>query len=474
MMVAGGRPYTATKQSGVEWLGQVPEHWEVLPGRACLTEKIQEQNLGLREKTVLSLSYGDIVVRPPEKLHGLVPSSFETYQIVNPLDIVVRPTDLQNDQNSLRFGLSRYRGIITSAYMCLRNSNRLVREYAYHLLHTYDLMKIFYGLGSGLRQNLSWTDFKYLPCCVPTLHEQTAIVRFLDHADRRIRCYIRAKERLIELLEEQKQAIIHQAVTGQIDVRTGQPYPAYKYSDLEWSPEVPEDWEVWRLKQAARILRGRFTHRPRNDPALYDGPYPFVQTGDVARAGKNVRTYSQTLNEAGRAVSRVFPAGTLVMAIAANIGDVAVLDFDACFPDSVVGFVPRTSVQRDYLYYLFVAMKRKLIRDAPVNTQGNLNVDRLGFQEIPLPTLPEQECVVQHIDATTGDLDIAVGRVRRQIRLLREFRTRLIADVITGKVDVREAATALPDIDRLAAEDTLMESAEAVAEPDPALLQSHR
>ena len=95
-------------------------------------------------------------------------------------------------------------------------------------------MKVFYGLGSGLRQNLDWSDFKHLPCSIPPLPEQTAIVRFLDHADRHIRRYIRAKQKLIALLEEQKQAIIHQAVTGQIDVRTGEPHPSYKDSGVEW------------------------------------------------------------------------------------------------------------------------------------------------------------------------------------------------------------------------------------------------
>ncbi len=123
-MIAGLKPYSAYKDSGVPWLGEVPAQWDILPGQACFREK-KQANLALQEKTVLSLSYGQIVVKPPEKLHGLVPSSFETYQIVDPLNIVIRPTDLQNDQNSLRFGLSRYRGIITSAYLCFLASKRI-------------------------------------------------------------------------------------------------------------------------------------------------------------------------------------------------------------------------------------------------------------------------------------------------------------------------------------------------------------
>ena len=128
------KSYPSYKSSGVEWLDGIPEHWEILPGRACLREK-KQANTDLQVETVLSLSYGQIVVKPKEKLHGLVPASFETYQIVDPWDIVIRPTDLQNDHTSLRFGLSRHRGIITSAYLCFLTKNYITQEYGYLLLH---------------------------------------------------------------------------------------------------------------------------------------------------------------------------------------------------------------------------------------------------------------------------------------------------------------------------------------------------
>ena len=237
-MIGELKPYPAYKDSGVPWIGKMPSHWTRMPGRACYREE-KVLNNGLIETTVLSLSYGKIVVKPPEKLHGLVPASFETYQIVNPGDIIVRPTDLQNDWTSLRFGLSRARGIITSAYMCLHTEEVVTRPYGHLLLHTYDLKKVFYGLGSGLRQNLDWRDFKCLPCIVPPLPEQAAIVRFLDHVDRRIRRYIRAKQKLITLLEEQKQALIHRAVTRGLD-----PNVRLKPSGVEWLGDMPEHWEV--------------------------------------------------------------------------------------------------------------------------------------------------------------------------------------------------------------------------------------
>lgn len=214
---------------------------------------------------------------------------------------------------------------------------------------------------------------------------------------------------------------------------------------MEWLGDVPEHWEVKRIKQISDILRGKFTHRPRNDPAFYDGPYPFIQTGEVARASKTISDYRQTLNERGLGVSKKFPAGTLVMTIAANIGDVAVLNFEACFPDSIVGFIPRAGVDRDYLYYLFMAMKPELLREAPVNTQGNLNIERIGSREVVLPPLSEQREIVRAVEQHTSGLYVAIDRARRAIALLREYRTRLIADVVTGKLDVREAAALLPE-----------------------------
>jgi type I restriction enzyme, S subunit len=425
------------KDSGVPWLGAVPEDWEVLPALAAFRPK-QVKNTAMIEKTVLSLSYGRIIVRPAEKLHGLVPESFETYQIVDPGNIIVRTTDLQNDQTSLRIGQSEHRGIITSAYMCLETTDRVSNEFGYQFLNAYDLLKIIYGFGSGLRQNLDFSDIKRMPVLIPPLLEQAAIVRFLDHADRRIRRYIRAKQKLIKLLEEQRQVIIHHAVT-----RGLVPSVRFKPSGMEWLGDVPEHWDVLRIKQVSRILRGKFTHRPRNDPSLYDGPYPFIQTGEVARAKKSITSYRQTLNERGLAVSKMFPAGTLVMTIAANIGDVAVLDFEACFPDSVVGFVPRSGVDRDYLYYVFRAMKPELLREAPVNTQGNLNVNRIGSRGIALPPAPEQRAIVQQIEQDTLGLNATIDRAQRETFFLHEYRTRLIADVVTGKVDVRDAAAPL-------------------------------
>ena len=265
-MIDGIRPYPEYRESGIPWLGRIPTHWKVGPGLSAFQEK-QEKNIGLKERRVLSLSYGRIIIKPKERLHGLVPESFETYQIVGPGDIIVRSTDLQNDWTSLRVGLVRDRGIITSAYLCFRVRDSVVPAYGYFQLHALDLMKVFYGMGSGLRQNLDWSDFKRLPILAPSRDEQATIVRFLDHAHARIERVIQTKKKLVALLNEQKQVIIHRAVTRGFD-----PNVRLKPSGIPWLGEIPGHWRVSRIKTEfdclnrirvplSSVERGAMTHR---------------------------------------------------------------------------------------------------------------------------------------------------------------------------------------------------------------------
>ena len=204
-----------------------------------------------------------------------------------------------------------------------------------------------------------------------------------------------------------------------------------KTSGLDWVVEVPIHWQVQQIKRACSLVRGQFTHRPRNDPALYDGPYPFVQTGDITAAGKYIRTYSQTLNELGLSASKQFPRGTLVMSIAANIGDVAILDFEACFPDSMIGMIPSHKAHLDYLYYLMRAMREIMLRSAVQSTQLNLNYVRIGTNFAAFPPLPEQHRIAAYLDASCAAIDAAVSAKRHQLDTLDALRKSIIQRAVT-------------------------------------------
>jgi type I restriction enzyme, S subunit len=182
----------------------------------------------------------------------------------------------------------------------------------------------------------------------------------LDRETGRIDTLITKKERQIELLKEKRAALISHAVTKGLD-----PTVPLKDSGVEWLGQIPMHWQVKKVNFLAAILRGKFSHRPRNDPQLYDRPYPFIQTCDIVSSNKYIKEHQQTLNELVFAVSKEFPRGTLVMSIAANIGDLAILEFPACFPDSIVGFFPKAQVDLNYLYYNLESMKQELKITAP-------------------------------------------------------------------------------------------------------------
>jgi len=204
------------KDSRVEWIGKIPKHWEVFPGFRVFSEN-KRKNTGMIDDRVLSLSYGRIIRKPKEKLVGLVPESFETYQIVKAGDIIIRCTDLQNDKVSLRTALAKDDGIITSAYLNL-NVKSGNSEYLHCLLHVLDITKAIYKLGSGLRQNLSFNDFKRMIIVLPPKNEQLKIVEYIETQIAKIDKVIEIQQNYIAKLKEYKASLIDSVVTGKVRV----------------------------------------------------------------------------------------------------------------------------------------------------------------------------------------------------------------------------------------------------------------
>lgn len=184
------------------------------------------------------------------------------------------------------------------------------------------------------------------------------------------------------------------------------------------------------MSEVASIMRGKFSHRPRNAPHLYGGEYPFIQTSDVTNSGKFITNFNQTLSEAGFNVSREFPAGTLTMAIAANVGDVSVLTFDACFPDSVIGIEPNDLVSVAYLYHCLTAMKQQLVEASSGSAQSNLNLEKVGNLVIPVPPLEEQARIVailDKFDALVNDLSSGLpAEIKARRQQYAHYRDRLL------------------------------------------------
>jgi type I restriction enzyme S subunit len=195
---------------------------------------------------------------------------------------------------------------------------------------------------------------------------------------------------------------------------------------------IPEKWSIVKLSDVATIERGKFAHRPRNDPDYYGGSIPFIQTGDIANAEVYVRGCSQTLNERGLSISRVFPKNTLVITIAANIGDVAMLGFDCAFPDSVIGITPGSKIDSLFLLYYLKTQREKMNALAPRGTQKNINIQFLRPWPVPLPPLSEQKAIAESILC----VDEKVEAEQDRLRGLSEVFQALLGDLVTGRLRV--------------------------------------
>ncbi|MGZ8845027.1 MAG: restriction endonuclease subunit S [Pyrinomonadaceae bacterium] len=265
--------------------------------------------------------------------------------------------------------------------------------------------------------------------------DQEQIAAYLDVSCATIDAAVITKRRQLETLDALRRTVIQESVTKGLD-----PNVEMKDSGIDWLPEIPKNWDKAKLKRHVEMIRGQFTIRPRNDPAFYDGPYPFIQTGSISAADKFITEFTQTLNEDGLRISKLFPADTVVMTITgAKIAEVAVTTFEACFPDSIVGFVPDHHLNRDYLYYLLVAMKPALLRAMVVTTQPNINYVQIGGNYIPLPPVREQESIAKHIEQRVLGIRKIQKSLNEQIETLIAYRKSLIHECVTGQRRVTEA-----------------------------------
>ncbi len=258
---------------------------------------------------------------------------------------------------------------------------------------------------------------KCLP--LPPLPEQQKIAHVLSTVQRAIE----AQERIIRTTTELKKALMHKLFTEGLR--------GERQKQTEIGP-VPESWEVVELGEIAKIERGKFSHRPRNEPRFYGGEYPFVQTGDVSNCDGYVRSYTQTLNDAGLGISKMFPAGTILITIAANIGFTGILEFDSACPDSLIGITPNENVYTEFLNYYLSTQQPEMDRLAPKGTQKNINIQFLKPWPVPLPLFEEQREIAEAFSATHRKTRVATQK-RSQLQDL--FRT-LLHELMTAKTGV--------------------------------------
>jgi type I restriction enzyme, S subunit len=412
------------QDSGVEWIGAIPQEWRLdrLKDMVSLrneksTEKSEAQDY--LELEDLEQGTGRLLsIRSTANVESAVMKFYKGDVLFGKLRPYLR-----------KYYLATFDGKCTGEILAFK-PERIAPEFLLYFIASDGFIKICTAMSYGTKMpRVSYPkQLALLPVCLPSIEEQQAIARYLDQRCGKLYEIITIKQQQIKTLDALRQSIIYHAVTKGLDDSV-----TLVDSGVEWLGEIPIHWKTQQIKRLCELLRGKFSHRPRNDPAFYDGDYPFVQTGDITSADKCIKTYSQTLNELGFSVSKMFPRKTLVMSIAANVGDVAILDFDACFPDSMIGLIPDYHTNLDFLYYLMLAMKGILLRSAILTTQLNLNYVRIGTIYAPFPPISEQQAIADHLDQETQRLNDLKENLSQQISTLEAYKKALIYECVTGK-----------------------------------------
>ena len=435
-------PYPAIKDSGIEWLGEMPDHWET--ERAKRLFRKMERPVRECDEVVTCFRDGVVTLRRNRRLRGFTESLSEFgYQGVRRGDLVIHAMDAFAGAT----GVSDSDGKGTSVYsVCSPRMEGVNAQYYAFCVREMARSQWILALSKGIRERSTDLRFGIFASQVvpfPPLYEQNAIVRFLDHADRRIQRYIRTKQKLIALLEEQKQAVIHQAVTGQIDVRTGQPYSAYKRSGIGWLGAIPEHWELSRVKAEFRCLdHRRLPLSGTERGTMVSRQYEYYGASGVIDKVDEYLFDDELLliaEDGANLVLRHLP--------------LAIIARGKFWVNNHAHILKPKRGRLEYLADVMEGLNYlPWISGA---AQPKLTQDRLMSIAIAVAPREEQNKIVSYIATETGHLRSSIAGTHREVNLLREYRNRLVADVVTGKLDVREAAAGLPEVDRFELEDDL-------------------
>ena len=415
------------------WLRQMPAHWGIKRGKSVFQSIDQRSSTGNEELLTVSSTRG-IVPRRTASVTMFKAESYLGYKLCWPGDLVI---------NSLwawggGLGVSRHHGIISSAYGVYRicSGAPLIPDYVHELVRSSAFHWELQVRSKGVWiSRLQLTDISFLdaPIPLPPPEEQAAIVRFLDYANGRLERAIRAKRKLIALLHEQKQAIIHRAVTRGLD-----PTVPLKPSGIPWLGNIPEHWEVSALRRHWQVTDCKHLTVPFVEDGIPLASVVEVQSFSLklTRCKKTKPEWYRILIEGGRKPKR----GDLIYCRNASVGACALVETDIDFAmGQDVCLIRSQSQNQRFLNYLLHSpfMDHQLELLLVGSTFKRINISDIKALTTLVPPKPEQDAVCAFLDSELATFDTAITHLEREIELLREYRTRLVADVVTGKLDVR-------------------------------------
>lgn len=414
------------KNSGIEWVGDIPDNWVIHPLYCFFDERVNK-NILENEQNLLSLSYGKIKRKDINSSEGLLPNNYNSYNIVDRGDIVIRPTDLQNDKRSLRTGLVEERGIITSAYIALKPKKSTFSKFFHHVLHIYDVEKVFYNMGNGVRQGLNYDEFSKLLMIVPPIEEQKSIAGVLDKKCSEIDGLIADIKTQVQTLEQYKRSVITEAVTKGLN-----PSAEMKDSGAGWMPFVPAHWLVEKIKYHLRI-RGQKNMGDRQVLSLYR---------DYGVIPKDSRDDNHNVTSEDTSTYRFVRVGDFVVnKMKAWQGSVAVSQYEGIVsPAYYVYEFTDNLFNKRYFHYL---LRNKTYTTEFMRLSGGI---RVGQWDLPaeafentvvlIPPADEQKEITDYLDNKCAQIEELISAKQSQIEALESYKKSLIYEFVTGKKEV--------------------------------------
>lgn len=420
------------KNSGVQWIGMIPSGWKTFSAFQ-LFKRVDCKNEGVKERNLLSLSYGKIKRKDIESTDGLLPESFEGYNVIEAGDIVLRLTDLQNDQKSLRVGFSRERGIVTSAYLTIRNNSDNVPEYLYYYWHTFDICKGFYGLGAGVRQGLNWEGLKNLRLALPSPSVQQRIVCLLNKKCAAIDDVLVKTQESIEEYKKLKQAVITEAVTK--GVRGKRPM---KDSGIDWIGQIPKEWTTSRINRIGKTSSGATPLRS-NEKKYFDGAdIGWVRSLDLNDSLVYDSDEKITQEAVDSSACSIMPVDTICMAMyggSGTIGKCGLIKKAMTTNQAVCSIVcNKLIVLPLFLLYQLICIKPYwMIFAVGTRKDPNINQEIVMKMPIVIPTLSEQREIADYLDKKCAAIDSLIEKKQQFIDELTAYKKSLIYEYVTGK-----------------------------------------
>ncbi len=417
------------KDSGIEWVGSIPTHWRIHPVYYYFGEGKNKNRLG-QENNLLSLSYGKIVRKDINSSDGLLPESFNTYNIVEADDIIIRPTDLQNDKRSLRTGLVHERGIITSAYICLRPIKKIDSRFFNYQLHAYDVIKVFYNMGNGVRQGLNFSEFSRLLVFEPPINEQKKIADYLDFKCAEIDALISDIQAQIDTLEQYKRSVITEVVTKGLN-----PDAEMKDSGIEWVGRIPANWIV-------HPIYTYFAERKNKNRFGMEDNLLSLSYGKIIR--KDINTSDGLLPESFNTYN-IVEAGDIIIRPTDLQNDkrslrTGLVKEHGIITSAYIDLCPIKKVDSRYFHFLIHAYDvMKVFYNMGNGVRQGLNYSEFSSLMVFEPPYDEQVLIANFLDAKCVEIDAIIGQKKEQLSTLESYEKSLIYEYVTGKKEVPTA-----------------------------------